>query len=81
MVRLAEKAGAEADHPRDRGDDPEVDSGPLEHRSLLDVELEVRAHLVRPPRLVQPREVEPGLGHRLGDTAAPPVLQVAVAAE
>ena len=81
MVRLAEETRAEAEHPRDRRDDAEIDAGALKHRALLDVELQVGAHLVGSARVREPGEVETRFGHRRGDAAAAPVLEVAVAAE
>jgi hypothetical protein len=81
VVRLAQEPCPEAEHAGDRRDDAEVDAGPLQHRPLLDVELEVGSDAVEAARLGEPREVEPRVGHRLRDPPPAPVLQVAVAAE
>ena len=81
VVGLAGEARTEAEHPGDRRDDAEVDAIALQHGPLLDVQLQVGAELADPRRLAQPPEVEAGLGHRVRDAPALPVLQVAVPAE
>ena len=66
MVGLAREARPIADQPDDPGDDADLDPLGLEHRSLLDVQLEIRADSSSTPRaLGSALEVEAELGHRL----------------
>ena len=81
MVGRAQELHAEAEEPGDRRDDAQVLSALLEHGALLDVELEVGADPVDSARLGQAVEVEAGARHRVGDTAAAPVLEIDLAAE
>ena len=81
MVRLAREAGAEADQADDPGDDADLDPLGLEHRPLLDVQLEVGADLVDSARTRQRVEVEAELGHRLAQADAVGVAALAEVAQ
>jgi hypothetical protein len=81
VVGRTQELHAEAEQPGDRRDDAQVLPALLENGALLDVEFEVGADSVDSARLGQAVEVEAGARHRIGDAAAPPVLEVELAAE
>jgi hypothetical protein len=81
VVGLARQGDSEAEQTTDAGHDAEVGALLLQHRTLLDVQLEIGADVLDTARVGKALEVEAARGHRVGHAAPAPVLQVEVSNE